>query len=210
MYIIPRLTPDTLPDTATAAAWRTEGVSLVHLMLETLDAAEDSLAALRAAGFAVQVELTDQALAEEAAERLRTTAERLFVPFDLFACPRALLALIARCGTFLGVAVDAEEGAVRIPMSIEPNAMTPLDAVRTLEMACVRSILYRDPAAECLPLGQVAEIAVKSGVNLYAGGHLDSLDDLASLDQMKLMGWLCPSPLVSDALRALREGRGHA
>lgn len=210
MYIIPRLTPDTLPDADTAAAWRADGVTLVHLTLDALDAAADSLAALRDADFAVQVELTDQALAEEAAERLWTCAERLFVPFDIFARPRVLAALIEHYGSFLGVAIDAEEGAVRLPLSIEPNAMPPLDAVRTLEAAGVISILYRDPAAELLPMGQVADITMQTDVNFYAAGPLESLDDLVLLDQMKLMGWLCPPAKAADALCALQEGRAQA
>lgn len=207
MYIIPRLTPGTLPDAAAASAWRADGVTLVHLMLDTLEGADVCLDTLREAGFAVQVELTSPDAAEEAAERLWTCAERLFIPFDIFARPRVLVALIERYGSFLGIAIDAEEGAIRIPLPIELNVMPPLDAVRTLEAAGVISILYRDPAAELLPMGQVADIAMQTGVNFYAAGPLETLDSLVLLDQMKLVGWLCPPAKVADALRALREGK---
>ena len=46
MKIIPRLTPDTLPDAALAAGWRADGVTLVHLMLDTLEGAEARVGAL--------------------------------------------------------------------------------------------------------------------------------------------------------------------
>lgn len=214
MYIIPRLTPETLPDAATAAAWRADGVTLVHLLLDpaALDGADGCLDLLRQAGFAVQLELASPDRAEEAAERLGGRIERLFVPFDIFAKPRRLLALLAQFGSLIGMHIAAEEGAVPLPLPIEPNAMPPVDAVKTMETAGVMSILYSDPAAELLPLDQLADVAMQSDVNLFAQGRLETLDDLFTLQQMKLMGWLCPPARVAEAAAALRAGkeRGQA
>ncbi len=206
MYIIPRLTPDTLPDAVTAAAWRADGVALVHLMLDTLTDAEAAIAALADAGFAVQVELGDRVSIEEAAEGLWTGAERLFVPFGVLARPRALSALIERWGMSLGVALSAEEGAVRDPLSAEPDAMLPLDAVRLLETAGAQTILYRDVAAECLPLGQLGALIDRSEVSFFAAGVPDETDDLAALDRMGVVGWLCPPGRVQEAICVLRKG----
>ena len=207
MYIIPRLTPDTLPDAAVAAAWRDNGVTLVHLVIDSDPFVEidKCLDVLRRAGFVVQFELTTLTGIEEAAERFGSRIARLFIPFAVFAKPSRLLALLERFGSLIGLHVAAEEGAVPLPLPIEPNAMPPVDAVKTLETAGVTSILYSDPAAELLPLGQLAEVAMQSDVNLFAKGPLETLDDLCALKQMKLMGWLCPPLRVADAAAALRK-----
>ena len=206
MEIIPRLTTDTLPDAASAARWRAEGIGLVHLTLDTLEGAEACLVALREAGFAGQVELTDSALAETAAERLQGLAERLFLPLDCLARPLVLMALLRRYGAFLGVSLSAEEGAVLLPQGLEPGDMRCFEIVRMLDAAGVPSLLYRDVAAECLPIGQIGRMAGEVDSHLYAAGMPDTLADLVNLSETKVRGWICPTAQVGAALYALQEG----
>ena len=207
MEIIPRLTPNTLPDAATAARWRAKGIGLVHLMLDSPNGAEASLAALCEAGFAVQAELTDPTLVEEAAERLCGMAVRLFVPFDCIARPLTLMALMRRYGNWLGIALCAEEGAVRLSMAAESEDMLCWEAVGALDAAGFGCILYRDVAAESLPLGQVGRVMAETAVELYAAGLPDSPADLCRMEQMKLAGWLCSPTLLDEMLTAFAKGQ---
>jgi len=90
------------------------------------------------------------------------------------------------------VAVDAEDGFVKIKGWQERSDVPALDLVRRMGEKGVREILYtdisRDGMMQSVNLGGIRELAENSGLEIIASGGVTSLDDLRALKELEPIG----------------------